>query len=61
MCGKCRRKFNPGDRVTQAFIIDYVGVHPQNLAELGAYLNQEFELIHVDCTNPDLSKGLVIL
>ena len=60
-CGKCRKKLQPGDRITQAFIIDRVGVNPNNLASLGAYLHEEFELVHIDCHDPDLAKGIITL
>lgn len=43
--------------MTQAFIIDHVGAHPLNLAALGAFFLEEFELVHVDCTDPTLVKG----
>jgi len=57
-CGRCRKRFEQGDRVTQAFIIDHVGVHPLNLASLGAFFLEEFELVHIDCRDPDLTKGV---
>jgi len=28
-----------------------------NMAEIGAYLHEEFELVHIDCRDPNLSKG----
>jgi hypothetical protein len=58
-CTRCRKKFNKGDRVCSAYIIDSVGVHPLNMAEIGAYFNEEFELVHIDCRDPDLSKGVL--
>lgn len=57
-CGRCRKQFQKGDRVAQAFIIDRVGVHPTNMAEIGAYFHAEFELVHIDCRDPDLTKGV---
>ena len=59
MCGRCRKKLQPADRVTQAFIVDRVGANPNNIAALGAWLSEEFELVHIDCRDPDLSKGTI--
>ena len=58
MCGKCRKKLQPGDRVTQAYIVDRTGANPNNIVLLGAWLSEEFELTHIDCRDPDLSKGM---
>jgi hypothetical protein len=58
MCGRCRKKFQENDRVVQAFIVDRVGSHPNNLAAMGAWLHEEFELVHVDCTDPTLVRGM---
>lgn len=57
-CGRCRKDFKKGDRVCQAWIFDRKGVNPQNLGAIGAYLHEEFELVHIDCRDTDLSKGL---
>ncbi len=46
-CGKCRRRFERGDRVTQAFIVDQVGVDLRNLGRRGVHLFEEFELVHI--------------
>ncbi len=58
-CTRCRKRFQKGDRIAQAFIIDSVGVHPLNLAALGAFFSEEFELVHIDCRDPDLTKGIL--
>jgi hypothetical protein len=50
MCGKCRKKLQPGDRT---------GANPNNIVLLGAWLSEEFELTHIDCKDPDLSKGML--
>lgn len=58
ICGKCRKPFEKGHRITQAFIFSNTGVNPQTLCGLGVYLEEEFELVHIDCTDPFLVKGL---
>lgn len=58
ICGKCRKKFERGHRLTQAYIFERRGVNPRNLGNTGTYLQAEFELIHVDCRDPFLKKGL---
>ncbi len=57
-CGKCRKKFKQGHRLTQAHIFDRRDVNPQNLVEVGIMLFEQFELVHVDCRDPFLVKGL---
>jgi hypothetical protein len=57
-CGRCRKKFQRGDRLTTAFIFDRRGLNPLNLGNTGAMLNEEFELVHIDCHDPLLKKGL---
>jgi hypothetical protein len=57
-CGRCRRKFERGHRVTTAYIFERAGVNPNDMLSLGAYLEAEFELVHIDCTDPLLVKGV---
>jgi hypothetical protein len=57
ICGKCRKPFVKGDRVTQAYIFSHRGVNPLNLGNTGAHLFEEYELVHIDCTDPLLKKG----
>ena len=62
VCGRCRKKLQPDDRVVYAGIIERIGSHPQNLAVQGAWLldgGKEFELVHIDCRDPDLTKGIL--
>ena len=56
-CGKCKRKFGAYDRVSMAYIIERSGVDPNNVSRRGLYLYQEFEFVHIDCTDPRLIKG----
>lgn len=58
-CGKCRKKFEAGDRVTTAFIFAKRGVNPLNLGNTGVFLTEEFELVHIDCRDPQLKRGLL--
>jgi hypothetical protein len=57
VCGKCRKKFLEGDRIVHAYIFSHAGVDPRNLAAKGAFLHEEYELVHADCTDPKLKKG----
>jgi len=59
-CAKCLKSFQPGDRVTMFFIVHSAGKNPNNPRELGATLGEEFELGHVDCTNPQLAAAVLI-
>ena len=55
-CAKCMRKFEPGDRVTNAFIVVAVGVDPKNILERGVNLSgTDFEILHFDCENRSLT------
>ncbi len=56
-CGKCRRRLEHGDRVTNAFIVESIGPDPRNLARRGVNMYEEFELVHIDCADPKLVKG----
>lgn len=58
VCAKCRAGLSPGDRVTIAYIVDVVSSNPANVIERGAWLQGgEFELVHVDCSNPGLDPA----
>lgn len=57
-CGKCRRPLGPGHRVCIANIVAMVGPNPDNLRETGVHLYPEYELVHIDCHDPLLKKGL---
>lgn len=60
MCGRCRKKLQPGDRVTYCMIVGFVGSDPLNLAVVGAnMMRDEYEVAHLDCHDPNLSKGVI--
>lgn len=59
-CGKCRKKFKPGDRVLVAHIVIKSGFNPAN-RETGAWLSEEFELVHVMCENTALDGQIITL
>ena len=59
VCGKCRKPFDKGHRITHAFIFERAGLNPNNLGNKGAFLFEEFEFVHVDCNDPFLKKGLI--
>jgi hypothetical protein len=52
-CAVCRKQFKPGDRVSTAFIVQSVGRNPSN-KEFGAFLSEEFEMVHITCADPQL-------
>lgn len=57
-CARCRKTFEPGNRVNTAFIVQQIGRNPQS-RELGAFLGTDFELVHVDCADPGLDGVLL--
>lgn len=58
ICGKCRREIQKGDRVMQVFIALGKDRNPTNVMEIGMALSGEWELVHVNCNDPLLSKGM---
>ena len=60
VCGKCRKEFKRGNRVGPAYIFEGKGINPLNLGNSGVHLFAEFELVHIDCNDPFLKKGLVV-
>lgn len=58
ICGRCRRKLEKGHRICVAHIVDRVGSNARNLGELGLYIFEEYEFVHIDCNDPLLKKGL---
>ncbi len=56
-CGKCRKELSRGHRVSIAHIVDRPGNDNMNLSRKGLYLYEEFEFVHVDCSDPFLKKG----
>jgi hypothetical protein len=59
MCAKCRQMFNPGDRVTTAYIVQKIGRNPES-REMGALLGEDFELVHVSCVDHGLEGRLIV-
>lgn len=57
-CIRCRKKLEPGDRVTPCMIVEQVGRN-QTTRELGAFLSSEFELSHIDCRDRALTGQLI--
>lgn len=58
-CVRCRKKLKPGHRTQFAYIVERVGRHPTNLQAVGAYMmKDEFEVTHIDCTDPYLRNTL---
>ncbi len=60
MCAKCRKQFSPGDRVVTAFIVQKVGRNMET-KDMGAWLGEDFELIHAACPDPGLEGTLISL
>lgn len=60
-CAKCQRRFEPCDRVTQVYIVEKVTANPNNLRQLGAWMIDDFEMVHVDCANPSLDRGGIVV
>jgi len=58
ICGKCRKPIGAGHRVTQAMIAISEGRDPRNVFVKGMMLAEEWELVHIDCNDPLLVKGL---
>lgn len=57
VCGKCRRPLSKGDRVTIAHIVADTGIDPGTFQK-GTTMAGEYEVVHVDCRDPLLVKGL---
>lgn len=59
-CAKCRRLFKPGDRVSPVYIIQKVG-HNLETRDMGAWMGEDFELIHASCPDPGLEGKLLVV
>ena len=58
VCGKCRRALRKGDRVQIAHIVeDPAGVDPGTFRK-GTVMAAEYEVVHVNCNDPLLVKGI---
>lgn len=58
-CARCRKMFMPGDRVVTAFIVQKIGRNPSG-KDMGAFLGDDFELVHGECGDPSLSGKLIV-
>lgn len=56
-CARCRKKFLPGDRIAVAHIFLNSAMDSSNLVP-GANISDEYELVHIHCGDPKLSKGV---
>jgi hypothetical protein len=56
-CSKCRKKFESGDRIVEAYIFHRSAPNPLNVVCRGAELMEEYEFIHADCNDTKLLKG----
>lgn len=59
VCGRCRKPFGKGERVTIAYITDGKALNPRNLGMPGLDIMEEFEMVHVDCRDIYLRKGIL--
>jgi hypothetical protein len=59
-CNRCHKRFNPGDRVVIANVIEKVGRNPSDIMQEGSWLSGEFEMSHLMCDNPAMSHSIVL-
>ncbi len=57
VCGKCRQPFSKGDRVTIAHIVADIGIDAATFRK-GTTMAGEYEVVHVNCRDTLLVKGL---
>ena len=57
-CAKCHRQFMPSDRVTVVYIVQKVGRNMET-KDIGAWLRDDFELIHASCPDPGLDARII--
>lgn len=57
-CAKCRKAFEPGDRVVTAFIVQKIANNPV-AGQMGAWLGEDFELVHASCPDPQLEARII--
>lgn len=57
VCGRCRKDLGPGHRVTIAHIVQEIGIDTGTFRK-GTTMGSEYEVVHVDCRDPLLVKGL---
>jgi len=59
-CARCHRKFSPGDRVFPAYIVTKIGRNMET-QDMGAWLSEDFELVHASCPDPALEGKIISL
>ena len=57
-CARCHRMFQPGERVMPAYIVQKVARNPTG-REMGAFLGDDFELVHASCADPGLEGKII--
>lgn len=57
-CAKCRKLFAPGDRVLTVYIVQRVGRNMET-KDMGAWLGEDFELVHASCVDPQLTAQII--
>ena len=58
VCGKCRKPIEKGHRCMQVRISHGKGVNPADINHEGLIIGDEWEMVHVDCRDPFLKRGL---
>jgi hypothetical protein len=58
-CAVCHKFFNAGDRVITVFIVQKVGRNMET-QDMGAWLGEDFELVHAACADPALDGNVLL-
>ena len=58
LCAVCRKPFMPGDRVVTVYIVQKTG-HNMETKDMGAWLGEDFELMHAACPDPGLEGRII--
>lgn len=59
VCAKCHKMFMPGDRVVTVFIVQQVARNPVG-RDVGAFVGEDFELVHASCPDPGLEGKIIV-
>lgn len=59
MCAKCRKNFEPAERVIMVAIVQKTGRNPET-KEMGTMLGSDFELVHASCVDTKLEAKIII-
>lgn len=57
MCVRCKKRLERGDRVVPAIIVEGIGRDPDTGSK-GVQCSEEYEMVHYDCHDPQLSHGV---